>query len=203
MGAKRLPRYFLRPVAEDLKTRMVLVGGPRQVGRTTLAPDLLQIAHDTVERWLSILEAMYVCFRVPPYGAPRIRAVRKERKLYLLDWSQVPEPGPRFENLVAAQLLKYCHYVEDAEGCRMELRFLRDTDRREVDFVVLRDRKPLFAVECKSGERGVSAAARYFRARTPIPRFYQVHLGHRDFGDAGSDVRVLPFVTFCRELAMP
>ena len=32
------------------------------------------------------------------------------------------------------------------------------TDKREVDFVVLRDRKPLFAVECKSGERAIGAA---------------------------------------------
>jgi hypothetical protein len=85
----------------------------------------------------------------------------------------------------------------------MELRFLRDTDRREVDFVVLRDRKPLFAVECKTGERSASQAARYFRARTPIPRFYQVHLGERDYGNSESDVRILPFITFCNELAMP
>jgi hypothetical protein len=146
---------------------------------------------------------MYVCYRVAPFGASRIRAVKKEQKLYLYDWSQVPSGGGRFENLVASQLLKYCHYQEDTEGYRMELRFMRDTDGREVDFVVLRDRKPLFAVECKSGEKAVSAAARYFRARTSIPEFYQVHLGERDFGNAASDVRVLPFVTFCRELEMP
>jgi hypothetical protein len=58
-----------------------------------------------------------------------------------------PEGGARFENLVASQLLKYCHLIEDTEGHAMELRFLRDTDTREVDFVVLKDRKPLFAVE--------------------------------------------------------
>ena len=144
-----------------------------------------------------------MCFRIAPYGPPRVRAVRKERKLYLLDWSQVPEAGARFENLVAAQLLKFCHFVEDTQGYRMELRFLRDTDRREVDFVVLRDRIPMFAVECKSGDRGVSSSARYFRARTTIPRFFQVHLGDRDFGNADTDVRVLPFLTFCNELQLP
>ena len=188
---------LMEMLAEEIPNR---VGSPLSVGNLR---DVLQVAHDTVERWLSILESMYVCFRVTPYGAPRIRAVRKERKLYLFDWSQVPVPGPRFENLVASQLLKYCHFVEDTQGYRMEVRFLRDTDRREVDFVVLRDRKPLFAVECKTGEKGVSAAARYFRARTPIPLFYQVHLGERDYGNAASDVRVLPFLTFCRELSMP
>ena len=184
-------------LAEELPAR---VGSPLSVASLR---DLLQVAHETVERWVSILEAMYVCFRIAPYGPPRVRAVRKERKLYLLDWSQVPEAGARFENLVAAQLLKFCHFVEDTQGYRMELRFLRDTDRREVDFVVLRDRIPMFAVECKSGDRGVSPSARYFRARTTIPRFFQVHLGDRDFGNADTDVRVLPFLTFCNELQLP
>ncbi len=184
-------------LAEELPSR---VGSPLSVKNLR---ELLQVAHDTAERWVSILEAMYVCYRIPPFGASRIRAVRKEQKLYLYDWSQVPAAGERFENLVASQLLKYCHHQEDTEGFRMELRFLRDTDGREVDFVVLRDRKPLFAVECKTGEKAVSKAARYFRARTPIPRFYQVHLGERDHGNESTDVRVLPFITFCRELEMP
>jgi predicted AAA+ superfamily ATPase len=184
-------------LAEELPNR---VGSPLSVGSLK---NLLQVAHETVERWLAILEAMYLCFRLPPHGAPRIRAVRKERKLYLYDWSQVPDAGARFENLVASQLLKYCHYEEDREGHRMELRYLRDTDKREVDFVVLRNRKPLFAVECKTGPKAVSPAARYFRSRTDIPRFYQVHLGDRDFGDAENDVRVLPFLRFCSELEMP
>lgn len=69
---------------------------------------------------------------------------------------QVPGEGARFENLVASDLLKYCHFVEDTEGHRMELRYLRDADLRELDFVVLKDKKPLFAVECKTGERGLS-----------------------------------------------
>jgi hypothetical protein len=81
---------------------------------------------------------------------------------------------------------------------------LRDLEHvREVDFVVLRDRRPEFAVECKTGERGPSPAAAYFRARTPIPRFYQVHLGSRDYGSAENGVRVLPFRTFCTELGLP
>ena len=83
----------------------------------------------------------------------------------------------------------------------MELRFVRDTDRREVDFVVIRDNEPMFAVECKSGEKSPSPAIAYFRQRTQIADFYQVHLGERDYVSKG--VRVLPFRTFCRELALP
>ncbi len=164
---------------------------------------LLQVSHESVERWLTIFERLYLCYRISPFGAPRIRAVRKERKLYFWDWSRLREPGPRFENMVASHLLKYCHFIEDTEGYGMELRFIRDTDRREVDFVVLRDGTPEFAVECKSGERRASPACRYFRERTPIPRFYQVHLGDADHGDAASDTRVLPFRTFCSEMGLP
>jgi predicted AAA+ superfamily ATPase len=81
------------------------VGAPLSV--KSLREDL-EVDHKTAERWLTILENLYVCFRIPPFGAKRIRAVKKEQKLYLWDWSMVEEPGPRFENLVASQLLKYC-----------------------------------------------------------------------------------------------
>jgi predicted AAA+ superfamily ATPase len=174
------------------------VGAPLSV--KSLREDL-EVDHKTVERWLTILENLYLCFRVAPFGAPKIRAVKKERKLYLWDWSMTPEGGPRFENLVASQLLKYCHFIEDTEGHAMELRFLRDTDRREIDFVVLQNRKPAFAVECKSGDRAVSPAIRYFAERTPIRRFFQVHLGDRHFQTG--PVTVLPFHAFCRELDLP
>ncbi len=174
------------------------VGSPLSI--KSLREDL-QIDHKTAERWLQILENMYVCFRLSPYGPPRVRAVKKERKLYLWDWSSVEDDGPRFENLVASQLLKYCHWVEDTEGYSMDLRYLRDTDKREVDFVVLRDRRPLLAVECKSGEKAVGAAIRYFAERTPIPHFYQAHLGERSF--ATGKITVLPFLRLCEELELP
>lgn len=176
---------------------------PARVGAPLSVESLrkkLCVAHATVVRWLEIFERMYISYRIAPYGASRIRAVRKEQKLYLWDWSLVPDAGPRFENLVASHLLKYCHYVQDTQGYRMELRFIRDTDRREVDFVVLRDGRPLFAVECKSGQRRVSPHIFYFAQRTDIPRFYQVHAGTRDYEKDG--FRVLPFHRFCDEVGL-
>jgi predicted AAA+ superfamily ATPase len=176
------------------------VGSPLSVNSLSR---LLQTAHETIERWLAIFECLYVCYRIPPFGSKKIRAVRKEKKLYFWDWSRIPDPGPRFENMVAGHLLKYCHFIEDTQGHAMELRYIRDTDKREVDFAVLRNGVPEFAVECKSGEREASPACRYFRERTNIPKFYQVHLGEQDFGNAESGTRVLPFRTFCKEFALP
>ena len=43
------------------------VGSPLSV--RSLSEDL-QVAHATVECWLGILESLYVCFRIPPFGAP-------------------------------------------------------------------------------------------------------------------------------------
>lgn len=186
---------LIERLAEALPER---VGAPLSI--KNLAQDL-EVDHKTASRWIEILESLYFAYRIPPFGgpngAPKIRAVRKEQKLYLWDWSQVPEGGFRFENLVAGHLLKFCHFIEDTQGHRMELRFLRDIDKREVDFVVLRDRKPIFAVECKSGEKALSPHIPYFKARTSIPKFYQVHLGtsHRAPMDG---VEILPFAEFCR-----
>jgi predicted AAA+ superfamily ATPase len=186
---------LLELLAAELPNR---VGSPLSIKNLK---ELMQVAHESVERWICIFERMYFCFRVPPYGPRNIRAVKKEQKLYLWDWSVVPDEGPRFENFIACHLLKYCHFMEDTEGYAMELRFLRDTDKRETDFVVLKDGKPLFAVECKSGEKNVNPSLFYFKERTPIPKFYQVHSGQKDYERNG--VRILPVLKFVKELSLP
>jgi predicted AAA+ superfamily ATPase len=155
-----------------------LVGNPLSIN--ALAEDL-QVTHPTAAHWIEILERLYYCYRVYPYGTAKIRAVKKEAKLYLWDWGEISDPGARFENLVAGHLLKFCHFQEDTEGKEMELRYLRDTDGREVDFVVLENGKPLFAVECKLPETKITPAMRYFRERTPVPRFHLVHGGGESF----------------------
>jgi len=186
---------LLELLAQELPNR---VGSPLSVKNIK---EMLQVAHETAERWLTIFERMYYCFRIPPYGPPKVRAVKKEQKLYLWDWSLLPDYGPRFENFIASHLLKYCNFIEDTEGFSMELRFLRDTDKREVDFVVLKEGVPKFAVECKTGEKSISPAVFYFKERTSIPTFYQVHQGTKDYKKNG--VRVLPVETFCKELKLP
>ncbi len=185
---------LLELLAGELPNR---IGSPLSIKNLK---ELLQVAHETVERWVTIFERMYYCFRISPYGPSRVRAVKKEQKLYLWDWSVIPEKGPRFENFIASLLLKYCHFVEDTEGFNMELRFLRDTDKREIDFVVLKEGKPMFAVECKTGEKDINPFLYYFRERTRIPEFYQVHTGGKDYIRKG--IRVLPVETFCKELGL-
>ncbi len=182
-------------LAESLPNR---VGSPLSLKNLS---EVLMVSQPTVDRWVEALSALYYCYSILPFGSPKIRAVKKLKKLYLWDWSQVEEIGFRFENLVASHLLKYCHFITDTQGYQMELRYLRDTDGREIDFVVLKNKKPIFAVECKSGEKSLSKHIEYFKNRTSIPEFYQVHMGSKDFGSNTSG-RVLPFPKFCKELVL-
>ena len=170
------------------------VGSP--LSHNSLSEDL-EVDPKTVKRWISTLETLYYCFKVSSYGAPKIRAVKKEQKLYLWDWSQIENKGERFENMVACQLLKFCHFHEDNSGEKMEMRYLRDTDGREVDFVVLKNKKPLFAVECKLQDRPLSKNIVYFRQRTDIPIFYQVSATGED-RQIDDKTIITSFFNFCK-----
>ena len=69
--------------------------------------------------------------------------------LFLLDWSLVSDPGCRFENFMAVQLKTWCEFITDGGWCHMELHYVRDKQKREVDFLVVKDGKPFFLVEAK------------------------------------------------------
>ena len=84
----------------------------------------------------------------------------------------------------------------------MELKFIRDSQKREIDFVIIRNGKPEFAVECKSGERNLSRDIKYFSERTSIPIFYQVHMGQTDQEHATARARILPFSAFSKILGI-
>ena len=134
---------------------------------------------------------------------PKLERLQRKKNCIFGDWAQVNDKGARFENMVASQLLKYCHFKEDTEGYKMDLQYLRDRDGREVDFVVIQENKPLFAVECKISDQVLSKNIKYFKERTNIPEFYQVHLGSKDYGSADVGGRSLSFWKFCQIKQMP
>jgi hypothetical protein len=174
-----------------------MVGSPLSLN--ALREDL-QVSHRTVAKWVDILERLYAVFRVPPFGAPRIRAVRKEQKHYHLDWSVVPGEAPRFENLVAAHLLKWVHHEQDTQGRDLELRYFRDTDGREVDFVVVEGRRPQVFVEAKWGDQPIDKSLRYLKARFPDVDAWQLSAtGSKDYVSPDR-IRVAPALAFLEQL---
>lgn len=134
----------------------------------------LGVTHKTVSLWVDILEKFYYHFRIYPFQSKKIQSLRKEPKIYLWDWSELKNEGARFENLIASHLLKFCHYLHDYEGYKIELCYLRDKEKREVDFLVTVDNKPWFCAEVKSSFSGIPVNLRYFKNKLQIPFSYMV-----------------------------
>ncbi len=134
----------------------------------------VEASHRAVSHWLDVLESFYYLYRIRPYHQRVLRSLRKEAKLYLWDWSELTDEGKRFENLVASHLLKLVHFLHDRDGHKLELHFLRNQEKKEVDFLVTNDGAPWFAVECKLNDESPWPPLRYFRDRLNIPFAYQV-----------------------------
>ena len=123
------------------------VGSP--VSFASLARDL-QCSDKTVKRWLTILENMYVIFKVSPYHKNVARSIQKSPKYYFYDSGQVlGDAGVRLENLTACALLKEIQFREDCFGEDFRLSYLRTKDGLEIDFFIMRDSTPYLMIEVK------------------------------------------------------
>jgi len=110
----------------------------------------LQVSPHTVKQWIGILESLYILFVVTPYHRNIGRSLIKQPKIYFYDTGFVKEDdGARFENAVACALLKRLHFLEDTVGEKCALHYVRDKEKREVDFLTVRDGKPEQLIETK------------------------------------------------------
>ena len=157
----------------------------------------IEASPKTIKAWLDLLARNYYVFKVPPYHRRLERALKKETKYYLWDWSEVEDDGPRFENLVAAHLLKWCHGYEDVHGIRAELFYLRDREKREVDFLVVWEKRPWMLVESKLTAELVFTGLNYFGEKLGVGKRFLVTLhGTSDFEDRRTGVRTIPASRF-------
>lgn len=131
--------------------------------------------YQTLANWVEILKALYLIFTISPWSRDIKRALRKEQKLYFFDWSALADPGARFENLIALTLSRMAaRFTETGRG-EYDISYVRDREKREVDFLLVKDGNPVSLFEAKLGEIKISGSGRYFAARLKIP-FYQIVL---------------------------
>lgn len=168
---------------------------PERVGSLLSVASLqrdLEAAHNTVSRWLGWLRELYYVFEVKPWQKRITRSLRKEGKAYMFDWGEVPDPGARFENLIACHLLKAVDCWTDTGEGDFSLHYVRDKEKRELDFVIVRDRKPWLVVESKLSDTLPSPAWKTFLPQLGCGIGVQVIAtpGHWTWHDVG-DSRVL------------
>lgn len=152
---------------------------PERVANPLSIPSLsedLEVAYTTVKRWLDYLNELYYFFVVKPYAKSLARAIRKESKLYLWDWSEVENLGARFENMVASHLLKYCHYLTDTGHGEYELRYLKNKEKYEIDFLILKNKKPWLPIEAKLNDEKLSPNWPTFMKQLGLPHGIQLTL---------------------------
>ncbi len=159
----------------------------------------LEVSFKTVGLWLDILERLYFHFRLYPYVSKKIRSLKKTPKIYLWDWSMVDKNSARLENIVASHLLKFIHYLYDVFGWKAELYFLRDKEGREVDFLVVIDKKPYLAVEVKETAGHIDSSLYYFRDKLDIPYVFQV-VGESGVDYVKNNIRVISAEEFLTAL---
>jgi hypothetical protein len=132
------------------------------------------VSIDTIRRWVEVLKSFYYCFTLQPWSKNVARSLLKEPKIYLWDWSLIEDEGHRYENLVASHLLKAVHFWTDQGLGDFSLHYLRTKDQHEVDFLVVKDKKPWFLVEVKTKAKGLSSALYRFQEETGAPHAFQI-----------------------------
>jgi hypothetical protein len=129
--------------------------------------------HATITRWLDILKAIYLIFTLHPWHKNITRSIKKEHKLYFYDWSNVPDAGGRFENLMAVSLIKMAARLSETGMGSFEIMHIRNKEKQEVDFVLVKNGKPVALFEAKESDSDISKAGLYFGRQLSLP-FFQI-----------------------------
>lgn len=125
--------------------------------------DELSVSPHTVKKWIQVLESLFVIFVVYPYTKNVLDAVKKEPKIYFYDIGQVTaDEGFKIENVVALHLLKRNQFLEDTEGKKIRLGYLRDKKKREIDFVIEENSKLTHLIEVKKSDDNFNPHLNYF-----------------------------------------
>jgi predicted AAA+ superfamily ATPase len=151
------------------------IGSPLSVN--SLSEDL-HVAYNTVKSWISVLERFYMLFNIPTWTPRIVRAIRKESKAYLYNYALIDDPASRFENMVALELLRAISSWNDIGHGSFSLHFLRDKEKREVDFLIANGRKPLLMIETKLSDRKASADLLRFQKQLKVPAVQLVGEGN-------------------------
>jgi len=152
----------------------------------------------TVQGWLEALERLYFIFKIRPYAGRLTRTLRREEKIYLFDFSAIEDAGARFENLLALHLYKLCDTWTDWGFGDFALYYVRDREKREVDFLITDRHKPYALIETKLTARDPDPNLMYFFDRLKPNYAVQVVREPQAFKNvfASAEVILAPAVHF-------
>ncbi len=143
------------------------VGSP--ISYLSLAEDVA-VSPTTVKKYIEILEALYVIFRVTPYVDNIARSILKEPKIYFFDTGLVQgNEGAKLENMVAVSLLKNVYGKVDYQAEDYALHYLRTKEGHEVDFALIHNGAVKLMVEVKLSNDKIEKSLNYFQGKYQYP----------------------------------
>ena len=187
----------------EMLVKLLSARSAQQLVYSNLAREV-QVTVDTAHRWVDALSSLHLGFRIKPWFKNVSRSLRKEPKWFLRDWSGIENIGNRAETFVACHLLKAVDGWTDLGFGKFQLTYLRDRQRREVDFLVVRNGKPWFLAEVKHGDESIGSSLGYYQKHIKAPFAFQVVI-KADYVDADCFARprgpmVVPARTFLSQL---
>ena len=207
---KQLVREDIRDLTQiqhfgqlEMLVRLLAARSAQQLIYSNLARDV-RATVDTIRRWIDTLCNLHLGYLVRPWFKNVTRSLRKEPKWFLRDWASIEDPGDRAETFVGCHLLKAVEGWNDLGLGSFELGYLRDKEKREVDFVVVRDDRPWFLVEVKHHSESLDGSLQYFQNQLNAPFAFQVVV-EADYVDADCFAQprgplVVPARTFLSQL---
>lgn len=144
----------------------------------------LNVRFETVQLWLNALERLFFLFSIRPFAGKLARTLRREEKIYLFDFSTIPEESARFENIVTLHLLKICKMWTEFGYGTYNLHYVRDREKREVDFLITKQNKPFSLIEAKLRARKLDTSLLYFKERLKPKYTIQIVRKPEDFSRA-------------------
>lgn len=174
----------IRLVFDLLRER---VGSP--ISYTSIAEDVA-ISPNTVKKYIQILEALYIVFRITPFSKNIARSLLKEPKIYFFDNGLVKgDQGAKFENLTAACLMKHVFAKIDYKGEDYSLHYLHTKEKQEVDFALVKDHQAEKIIEAKYQDPSLSSSLLLFHQKYKIPAVQIVKELKRERIDKGVEIR--------------
>lgn len=168
------------------------------------------VASNTINAWVSVLEASYIIMRLQPWSENSRKRLTKSPKLYFCDTGlachlldiESPEQlsrdkmrGHLFENLIVMETLKQRYN----KGKESNIFFFRDAKGNEIDLLI-REAGELKAIEIKSSQTYAPSFEDVLKKSgslltTPVSKRAVVYAGNME--NAAADIALLNYRNFC------
>jgi predicted AAA+ superfamily ATPase len=142
------------------------IGSP--ISLNSLAGDL-QVSFDTVKSWMNLFDLAYLTFRISPWTKKIVRAISKEKKLYLFNYPLISDDGAKFENMVAVELYRTIYYWNEQGWGNFNLHYIKNKEQEEVDFLISNNNTPILLIETKNSDTQISKSLISFQNNLDVP----------------------------------